>query len=173
MTWLDLFYYNPGVYLTFWKQEIQLQDAAMMTSSNGNIFRVTGHNKGQWHRAFIVYLFWALNIRLSKQSRGWWFETPSRPSWRHCHGAGHSMKRPIYAWYLLYIYIYINLVNIFYDILSTSHIFSREIAFGSGRVESVQNLWSNYKIPWKSLRDQNRIALWRIRNCHPNGNWGS
>ena len=26
-----------------------------------------------------------LNKRLSKQSRGWWFETPSRPLWRHCN----------------------------------------------------------------------------------------
>ena len=26
-----------------------------------------------------------LNIQLSKQSRGWWFETPSRPLWRRCN----------------------------------------------------------------------------------------
>ena len=26
-----------------------------------------------------------LNKRLSKQSWGWWFEAPSRPSWRHCN----------------------------------------------------------------------------------------
>ena len=25
-----------------------------------------------------------LNIRLSKQWRSWWFETPSHPLWRHC-----------------------------------------------------------------------------------------
>ena len=25
------------------------------------------------------------NKRLRKQSRGWWFETPSRPLWRHCN----------------------------------------------------------------------------------------
>ena len=27
-----------------------------------------------------------LNKRLSKQSWGWWFETLSRPLWRHCNG---------------------------------------------------------------------------------------
>ena len=27
-----------------------------------------------------------LNKRLSKQSWGWWFETPSRSLWRHCNG---------------------------------------------------------------------------------------
>ena len=26
-----------------------------------------------------------LNKQLSKQSRRWWFETPSRPLWRHCN----------------------------------------------------------------------------------------
>ena len=28
-----------------------------------------------------------VNERLSKQSRGWWFETPSRSLWRHCNDA--------------------------------------------------------------------------------------
>ena len=26
-----------------------------------------------------------MNKRLSDQPRGWWFETPSRPLWRHCN----------------------------------------------------------------------------------------
>ena len=66
----------------------------MMTSSNGNIFRV-----GYWpfvrgiHRSFPaqrpvtrnfdVSFDLRLNKRLSKQSWGWWFETPSHPLWRH------------------------------------------------------------------------------------------
>ena len=29
--------------------------------------------------------FFDLYKRLSKQSWGWWFETPSRPLWRHCN----------------------------------------------------------------------------------------
>ena len=44
----------------------------MMTSSNGNIFRVTGPLCRQF-----------TGHRLSKQSWGWWFETLSRPLWRH------------------------------------------------------------------------------------------
>ena len=31
------------------------------------------------------FLWFALNIRLSKQWWGWWFETPSCPLWRHCN----------------------------------------------------------------------------------------
>ena len=34
-------------------------------------------------RGFDVFFDLCLNKRLSKQSWGWWFETPSRPLWRH------------------------------------------------------------------------------------------
>ena len=62
----------------------------MMTSSNGNIFRVTGHSvPGEFPaqrpvtRSFDVFFDMSLNKRLSKQSWGWWFETLPCPLWRH------------------------------------------------------------------------------------------
>ena len=36
-------------------------------------------------RSFDVFFDRCLNKRLSKQWRGWWFEMPSRPLWRHCN----------------------------------------------------------------------------------------
>ena len=63
----------------------------MMTSSNGNIFRVTGHLCGEFPaqrpvtRSFDIFLDLRLNKRLSKQSWGWWFETLSHPLWPHCN----------------------------------------------------------------------------------------
>ena len=69
----------------------------MMTSSNGNIFRVTGHLCGEFTgpgefpaqrpvtRSFDVFFDPRLNKRLSKQSWGWWFETLSCQLWRHCN----------------------------------------------------------------------------------------
>ena len=69
----------------------------MITSSNGNIFRVTGLCVGNSPvtddfpaqrpvtRSFDVFFDLHLDKRLSKQSWGWWFETPSRSSWRHCN----------------------------------------------------------------------------------------
>ena len=68
----------------------------MITSSNGNIFRVTGHLCGEFtgHRwiprtkasdaELWCFLWSAPNKRLSKQSWGWWFETPSWSLWRQC-----------------------------------------------------------------------------------------
>ena len=69
----------------------------MMTSSNGDIFRVTGHLRGEFtgHRwnprtkasdaELWCFFYLRLNKRLSKQSWGWWFETLSCSLWRHCN----------------------------------------------------------------------------------------
>ena len=39
---------------------------------------VNSPHKCRWHRALMFSLICTLNKRLSKQSWGWWFETPSR-----------------------------------------------------------------------------------------------
>ena len=68
----------------------------VMTSSNGIVFRITGPLCGEFtgHRwipltkasdaALWCFLWSAPENWLSKQSWGWWFETPSHPLWRHC-----------------------------------------------------------------------------------------
>ena len=67
----------------------------MMTSSNGNIFRVTGPLCGEFPtqrpvtRSFDVLFDLRLNKRLSKQPWGWWFETPSWSLWRHRNDCPH------------------------------------------------------------------------------------
>ena len=38
-------------------------------------------------RSFDVFFDLRPNKRLSKQSWGWWFETPLRPLWRNCNNA--------------------------------------------------------------------------------------
>ena len=42
---------------------------------------VNSPHKGQWHGALMFSLICPLNKRLSKQSWGWWFETPSSLLW--------------------------------------------------------------------------------------------
>ena len=41
-------------------------------------------------RSFAIFLDLLLNKRLSKQSWGWWFETPSHPLWRHWRAIPHG-----------------------------------------------------------------------------------
>ena len=62
-----------------------LTEVSMMTSSNGNIFRVTGHM-----RSFEVFFDLRLNKRLSKQSWSWWFETLSHSLWSHSNACACS-----------------------------------------------------------------------------------
>ena len=74
----------------------------MMTSSNGNIFRVTGPLCGNTPvpgefpaqkpvtRSFGVFFDLHLNKPLSKQPRGWWFETRLRSLWRHFNKNPHN-----------------------------------------------------------------------------------
>ena len=69
-----------------------------MTSTNGNIFPVTGlffvgnsPVTGEFPtqmpvtRGFDVFFYVCLNEQLSKQSWGWWFETPLCSLWRQCN----------------------------------------------------------------------------------------
>ena len=84
-----------------------------MTSSNGNIFRVTDPLCGEFTgpgefptqrpvtRSFDVFFDLRLNKRLSKQPWGWWYETASWSLWRHCNatannfGAMYSREMPM------------------------------------------------------------------------------
>ena len=99
----------------------------MMTSSNGNIFRVTGPLCGEFTGpiefpaqrpvtpSFDVFL--DLNKRMSKQPWGWWFETPSLSLWRQCDvplNLGHG-------WIIVVFYIH----GITYPCVIVSHVFLR------------------------------------------------
>ena len=71
------------------------KDKSKMTSSNGNIFRVTGPLCGEFTgpgefpaqrpvtHSVDVFFDMRLNKRLNEQPWGWWFETPSWSLWRH------------------------------------------------------------------------------------------
>ena len=84
-------FWIPG-YMNYFRSKSSLH---MMTSSNGDIFRNTGHLCGEVTvpsefpaqrpvtRSFDVFFDLRLNKRLSKQWWGWWFETSSPPLWLH------------------------------------------------------------------------------------------
>ena len=114
----------------------------MMTSSNVNIFRVTGHWCGEFtgprwipctkaSDAELWCFHWsAPNKRFSKQWWGWLFETPSCPLRRHCYGR----KNPI-SWFCSwtpanFIKFF---VHHFRSILTSLwiffHIYSRNVAY--------------------------------------------
>ena len=83
-----------GYYVAVFRGHI-VKNIIMMTSSNGNIFRVTGPLCGEFTGpgefpaqrpvtlSFDVFYDLRPNERLSKQQWGWWFETLSCSLWRH------------------------------------------------------------------------------------------
>ena len=77
-----------------------------MTSSNGNIFHITGHLCGELIPAqrpvtwsFDVFFDLRLKKPLSKQSWGWWFEMPSHPLWGQYNDVGYAYGI-CYGWYI-------------------------------------------------------------------------
>ena len=74
-------------YLMAWWPHQMETFSALLTLCAGNS-RGTGEFPAQRPvtRSFDIFFDLRLNKRFSKQSRIWWFETLSRPLWRHCNG---------------------------------------------------------------------------------------
>ena len=56
---------------------------------------VNSPHKGQWRGALMFSLIGARINGWVNKWRGWWFETPSSPSWRHCNDTG-AMSQEIF-----------------------------------------------------------------------------
>ena len=70
---------------TWWRHQMETFSALLVLCAGNS--PVTGEFPSQRPvtRSFEVFFDLRLNKRLSKQSWGWWFETPSCLLWRHCN----------------------------------------------------------------------------------------
>ena len=77
--------WNYGNYFrnSWWRHQMETFFALLVICAGNS--PVTGEFPVQRPvtRSFDVFFYLLLNKRLSKQWWGWWFETQSRPSWRH------------------------------------------------------------------------------------------
>ena len=82
---------EPKEHTTWWRHQMETFSAWLAFCAGNS--PVTGEFPSQRPvtRSFDVFFDLRLNKRLSKQSRRWWFETPSRSLWRHCNGYSSSM----------------------------------------------------------------------------------
>ena len=84
----------------WWRHQLETFSALLAISAENS--PVTGEFPAQRPvtQSFGVFFDLCLNKRLSKQSWGWWFETPLRPLWRPCNGyspkshSGHEVIHP-------------------------------------------------------------------------------
>ena len=108
-----------------------LRDIYMMTSSNENIFRVTGPLCGEFTgpgefstqrpvmRSFDVFFDLRLNKRLSKQPWGWWFETPSWSLWRQCNDMPRLDVSTRVCWMIWYSYSFLSVFTCRFQLYSS------------------------------------------------------
>ena len=76
-----------------WRRHRMETFSALLALGAGNS-SVTGEFPSQRPvtRSFDLFFDLHLNKRLSKQSWGWWFETPSCSLWRHCNALWHKYE---------------------------------------------------------------------------------
>ena len=78
---------NPFVVeiLTWWRHQMETFSALLAICAGNSPASGEFPAQKPVTRSFDVFFDLCLNKRLRKQSWGWWFETPSRPLWRHCN----------------------------------------------------------------------------------------
>ena len=72
-------------FFPWWRHQMEIFSALLAICAGNS--PVTGEFPAKMPvmRSFDDFFDLRLNIRLSKQSWDWWFETPSLPLWRHCN----------------------------------------------------------------------------------------
>ena len=70
---------------TWWRHQMEAFSALLAICAGSSPGPGEFHAQRPVTRSFDVFFDLSLNKRLSKQWRGWWFETQSRPLWRHCN----------------------------------------------------------------------------------------
>ena len=72
--------------VAWWRHQMEIFSALLAICAGNS--PLTGEFPAQrpMTRSFDVFFHLWLNTWLSKQPRGWWFETPSRSLWRHRNG---------------------------------------------------------------------------------------
>ena len=70
---------------TWWRHQMETFSALLALCAGNSSVPVNSLHKGQWRGALIFFFHLHLNKWLSKQPRGWWFETPAWSFWRQCN----------------------------------------------------------------------------------------
>ena len=85
---------RPGqLTLTWWRHQMKTFSALLALCAGNSPVPVNSPHKCQWRWALIFSFDLRLNKRLSKQPRGWWFETPPWSLWRQCNEPETSPTR--------------------------------------------------------------------------------
>ena len=82
---------------SWWRHQMETFSALLALCAGNSPVPVNSPPQRPVTRSFDVFFHLRLNKRLSKQPRGWWFETPLWSLWRHCNAwvrRWHAMSIP-------------------------------------------------------------------------------
>ena len=71
--------------LPWWRHQMEIFSASLALCAGNSPVIGEFPSQSPVTRSFDVFYDLSMNKRLSIQSWGWWFETPSRSLWRHCN----------------------------------------------------------------------------------------
>ena len=74
------------IHSSWWRHPMKTFSVLLVTCAGNSLVTGEFHAQRTVTRSFDVFFDLLLNTRLSKQWWGWWFETQSRPLWRHRNG---------------------------------------------------------------------------------------
>ena len=132
-------------------------------------------------RCFDVFFDLCLNKRLRKQSRGWWFETLSRPLWRHrsvFFSVGSDLDDTQRAFFFigLLIWVFCGFAWLLFIISSLQTAMEDKLSTTVGQVYSQREL-QNYAPRYRDLEDKCRpmggLQGWDETDVCPTEQWAS
>ena len=118
--------------ISWWRHQMETFSEILAICAENS--PVTGEFPAQrWvTRSFDVFFDLCLNKLLSKQSWGWWFQTPSRSLWRHCN---------VHRVFSFYLYT-------FSWLLHHNH-FSLDTSMYTETIIPLPKSWYNQRMHWQ------------------------
>ena len=108
VTYKTLFYQQslaePVLDLAWWRHHMETFSALLAICAGNSAVPGDFPAQRPVTRSFDVFFDLHLNKWLSKQSWGWWFETLTRPLWRHCNDTWKSLVSTWSCWMQVLIY---------------------------------------------------------------------
>ena len=86
-------------YFPWWRHEMETFSALLAICAGNSPVPGEIPTQRPVARSFDVFFDLRLNKWLSKQSWGWWFETPSRPLWRHRNAKRRHFEQSKYIYH--------------------------------------------------------------------------
>ena len=132
---------------SWWRHQKETFSALLALCAGNSPVPGEFHAQRPVTRSFDVFFDLRLNKWSSKQSWGWWFETPSCPLWRHCNVL-NKFRRNVRHAARFCSGVFVELVNVegyqYYNLLWKVRIYN--IAFLYRRVTEVLELYLNLSV---------------------------